>query len=203
MAFIDRIHTSMVHSRRVRVLADHFARLLPPDASVLDVGSGDGLLAKLVSDRRPDLKIEGIDLLVRPQTHIPVRAFDGIHIDCPDRSFDAVMFVDVLHHTDDPEILIAEAARVARKCIVIKDHTRNGWLAGPTLRFMDHVGNAKHGVPIPGNYWPKWRWDEMIARRGFKVEQWVRRIGLYPWWSNWWFGRGLHFIARLGVAANQ
>ena len=65
--------------------------------------------------QRPDLEITGVDVLVRPKNHIPVQLFDGRQLPFPDQSFDAVMFVDVLHHTDDPSVLLREAKRVARK----------------------------------------------------------------------------------------
>jgi SAM-dependent methyltransferase len=199
MAILDRVHGNLVHSRRVRVLADWLVRLLPQNAKVLDVGCGDGLLAKIVGDARPDLTLEGIDVLVRENTHVPVRYFDGKRIDSPDGSYDAVMFVDVLHHTDDPEVLVKEAARVARQSVVIKDHTKNGLLAGPTLSFMDWVGNARYGVALPYNYWPRRRWDDMFQRQNLKVDEWVDRLGLYPAWARPVFERKLHFVARLSV----
>jgi len=201
MAILDRLHGDLVHTRRVRVLSRQLSKLVPQNATLLDVGCGDGLLAKLMGQLRPDISIEGIDVLVRTGTHIPVHAFDGQRIDFPDRSFDAVMFVDVLHHTDDPQVLIREAMRVARQCIIIKDHTQNGILAGKTLAFMDWVSNARHGVALPYNYWPRRRWDDVFQQRGLKVEQWVDRLGLYPWWGRWVFERKLHFIARLGLPA--
>jgi SAM-dependent methyltransferase len=199
MAVLDRLHGELVHTRRVGVLSRRLAALAPRGAKILDVGCGDGLLAKLMGELRPDVSIEGIDVLVRPGTHIPVHAFDGKRIDFADGSFDAVMFVDVLHHTDDPEVLIGEAMRVARSCILIKDHTRDGVLANRTLAFMDWVGNAHHGVALPYNYWKREKWREMFSRRGLAVEAWEDRLGIYPWWARWVFERKLHFIARLGV----
>ncbi|HSI32306.1 MAG: class I SAM-dependent methyltransferase [Phycisphaerae bacterium] len=199
MGLIDKVHGGVVHTRRVRVLADRIAPLFPQNARVLDIGCGDGLLAKLLMERRPDVTIEGVDVLVREGTHIPVRPFDGKTIDAPDKSFDATLFVDVLHHTDDAGVLVAEAKRLSRNCVVIKDHTRNGLLAGPTLRFMDRVGNARYGVALPYNYLSKAEWDALFARQGLKVEHWEKRLGLYPWPASWVFGRGLHFVARLGV----
>ena len=65
--------------------------------------------------------ITGIDVLVRDHAHIPVVKFDVTSIPFPDRSFDTLVFVDVLHHTNDPVLLLREAARVARNTIVIKD----------------------------------------------------------------------------------
>ncbi len=96
----------------------------------------------MIAVRRPDVTITGVDLIVRPETHVPVTPFDGNRI-----SFDVVMFVDILHHTEDPETLLAEARRVASQAVVLKDHTRDGIRAGSTLRFMDGVGNAPHGIP--------------------------------------------------------
>jgi hypothetical protein len=53
-----------------------------------------GMIARLLGERRPHLAISGIDAPVRPETHIPVAAFDGQRIPRADRSVDVVMFVD-------------------------------------------------------------------------------------------------------------
>lgn len=199
MSFIGQLHGDLVFGRRVRVLSDRLAALLPPDATVLDVGCGDGTIDRLLMQLRPDLQISGIDVLVRPETHIPVTQFDGKHIPFADGSYDAVLFTDVLHHTDDPTILLAEAARVARKAIVIKDHARDGLLAGPTLRLMDYVGNAHHGVVLPYNYWPRARWVQAFERLKLKVGAWHSQLHLYPAPASWLFDRSLHFVARLDL----
>jgi SAM-dependent methyltransferase len=199
MSLIEKIHGQCVFGRRVRVIAGHLAAMLPPDASVLDVGCGDGSLAKLIQDLRPDVRMRGIDVLVRPQTAIPVEPFDGTHICATDGSYDVVMFVDVLHHTNDPLVLLREARRVARHSVLLKDHTRNGLLAGPTLRFMDSVGNARHGVALPYKYWRREQWQTAFRELGLQVEVWQQKLGLYPAWANWLFGRSLHFIARAGI----
>ena len=70
----------------------------------------------------PMLEIRGIDVLVRETTYIPVDPFDGGTLPCGDAGVDVVMFIDVLHHTEDPMRLLREGVRAARKAIVIKDH---------------------------------------------------------------------------------
>jgi SAM-dependent methyltransferase len=198
---VERIHGGLIFPRRVRVLSGHLAALLPQDARVLDVGCGDGSIAALIQEQRPDVKISGLEVQPRSQTRIPVTPFDGQTIPHGDASFDAVLFVDVLHHTDDPLVLLREARRVARQCVVIKDHRLDGWLAGPTLRFMDRVGNVRHGVALPFNYWPEAKWREAFQALGLKVSEWKPRLNLYPPPLSWWFDRSLHFITRLEPAS--
>jgi hypothetical protein len=94
-------------------------------------------------------------------------------------------------------VLICEAARVSKSLLLLKDHTQDGFLAGPTLRFMDWVGNARHGVSIPANYWPEKLWRDTFARLNLTVNYWTDDVPLYPWWASWVFGRSLHFIASL------
>ena len=202
MTFIDDIHDGYVYGRRVRVLSDAMAELIPPNARVLDVGCGDGLVSKRIQLKRSDLSITGIDVLLRAKTHIPVRQFDGQTLPFADDDFDVVMFIDVLHHTTDPNVLLREAARVSKCCLLIKDHTQDGLLAGPTLRFMDWVGNARHGVALPCNYWPEKRWRETFATMDLEVSSWMQKVALYSWWLSWLFGRSLHCIVCLSKRCN-
>jgi SAM-dependent methyltransferase len=197
MSVIERIHGGYVFGRRVRIIADHLAKLLPRGCNVLDVGCGDGSVAAAVIAKRADLTISGVDVLVRNSTRIPVGAFDGTTLPFPHCGFDAVMFVDVLHHTSDPMTLLREAARVARRCVVIKDHTADGLLADATLRFMDRVGNSRFGVALPFNYWTRERWLRAFAELGLTVASWNGRLGIYPQPASWIFDRSLHFAARL------
>jgi len=193
---IGRLHEALVYGRRVEVLARHIAALLPPDSSVLDIGCGDGQVASAILGRRPDLEVSGIDVLRRPTAAIPVTQFDGEHIPLPDGAVDAALLVDVLHHTHDPGILLAEAKRVA-KTIVIKDHDRFGAFAGATLRAMDWIGNARYGVALPYNYLHPDEWDELFRDTGLTVDKRVDRLGLYPLPVSLLFERSLHFVARL------
>jgi SAM-dependent methyltransferase len=200
MSLVSEVHGRYVHSRRVRVLGRLLAELLPPQARVLDVGCGDGRLSRLIGDLRPDIAIEGVDVLVRGETEISVTWFDGRNLPMADASFDAVVCADVLHHAEDPLLLLSEMQRVAGQALVIKDHTLNGPLAGPTLRFMDRVGNARHGVALPYHYWTREQWLAACRQLGLKIDDWTSDLKLYPRPADWIFGRSLHFVARLLVA---
>ena len=201
ISFAGKIHKHFLLTRRDPILANHVAALLPAHAHVLDVGCGDGIIDELIQQMRPDVTIEGIDVLVRPNSRMSVKSFDGSIIPHPDTSFDAAMFIDVLHHTGDPFSLLKEGARVA-KTIVIKDHLREGFLSAATLRFMDWFGNARHGVALPYNYWSRSQWKAAFAALNLFPSQVETLLGLYPSPASWLFERKLHFVAKLDLLGN-
>jgi SAM-dependent methyltransferase len=194
---LDKVHGGWVHNRRVEVLSRHLASVMPSNAEVLDIGCGDGLIGSLVQQHRPDVTVRGIDIAARPTTHIPVTEFDGRNIPLEDGGADVVMLVDVLHHADDPQALLAEVARVARRAIVLKDVTPLGPLSDATLRFMDWVGNARHGVPLPYLFWSQAEWRRAFAELGLSVDEVRRRLGIYPLPWSLLFEKRMHFIVRL------
>ena len=199
MNLLESVHAQYIQQRRIDVLARRLKSLIPPKASVLDVGCGDGHLAYRIKQEREDLSFRGMDVLVRKENVIPVQHFDGQTIPADAASVDVVMFIDVLHHTESPYALLREAARVARRSIIIKDHLIDGILAEPTLRFMDRVGNARYGVASPGNYWHQSQWDEAFETLALTPVDWLEKLALYPKALDLFFGRSLHFLAQLDV----
>jgi len=194
---IGALHHRFVFQRRVRVLAERLTANLAGAKSLLDVGCGDGSLAKKIAENLPGSRVEGVDVLPRETTQIPVAMFDGKRLPCEDQSVDAILCVDVLHHTEDPLVLLREFHRVARQFIVIKDHFKDGPLAFSRLAFMDWVGNARYGVNLPYNYLTQAQWREAWETCQLRPAAMETMLGLYPFPFNVAFESGLHYIVKL------
>ncbi|OPX93230.1 MAG: hypothetical protein A4E58_03099 [Syntrophorhabdus sp. PtaB.Bin006] len=189
-------------SRREVVLARFTAELLPDTVvSVLDVGCGNGWLARLVMEQRSKIQLNGIDVAKQDNTGIPVELYDGKTFPYKNDSFDAVMIMDMLHHADNALVVLREASRVSRKYVLIKDHLANGILARLRLRFMDYVGNyvghKRFGVPLPYNFLSSAEWKELYDASGLSVVENRQNVKLYPPGLQLIFGENLQFFVLL------
>jgi len=155
------------------------------------------LLDQALLDMRPDLRIEGVDVLVRAGTPIPVREFDGWQLPFADGEYDVAMAIDVFHHAADAEALMGEMKRVARGPLVIKDHLLHGLPSELILRAMDWVGNSRYGVRLPFSYWSEAEWRSAWDRCGIRPVSILRNLHLYPFPLSMIFETDLHFIAML------
>jgi SAM-dependent methyltransferase len=193
----QRLHALFVGQRRARVLAERLSQLLPSRASVLDLGCGDGRVAQRLCQLRPDLDLRGMDVQQRPAAAISVARFDGRNIPLGAGALDFVLLCDVLHHTRDLAGLLAEARRVARRGVVVKDHVAESRFDHALLALMDAAGNPA-SVAQPHHYLSEAEWRLLWERVGLRqTGPLLRTLGLYPQPFDHVFGRGLHFVTRL------
>ena len=221
MKMQSQFHHQNVHVRRCRVLVNVLENLLPRNARVLDIGCGDGRIASLLSEYRPDLHLTGVDIHLRVATatmaevgrrrpdgaastdptatlpRISVCAFDGVHLPFQEGSFDWAIFLDVLHHARHAKDLLKEAIRVVRQGLMVKDHELSRPFAGLTLQFMDWFSNVDKGFALDCHYRSRGQWSSLWQELSLKAVFTERNLGLYPFPFSLVFERGLHFLSLL------
>jgi ubiquinone/menaquinone biosynthesis C-methylase UbiE len=107
--------------QRASLKIKRISPFLQREETILDIGTGNGGLVYYL--RKSGYAInQTIDVRNKSafQSVIPL-IYDGKKYPFPDSSFDCVMIITVLHHTKNPETLIKEALRVARKKVIIME----------------------------------------------------------------------------------
>ena len=195
------IHRKITLLNRVRVLSTELSKIIEKRSAVLDVGTGSGDIAFLIG-QNTNSTFTGIDVLVREDTKIPVKAFDGKTIPFDDKSYDYVIFIDVLHHTPNLKELLIEASRIAKNGIIIKDHNCNSSWQNKVLRFTDWFGNAQYGVDLEYNFKSRKNWISTFNELGL-IETLYVNPKLYPIFTRLVFWKDLDFITKLNFKSSQ
>jgi ubiquinone/menaquinone biosynthesis C-methylase UbiE len=92
--------------------------------SVLDVGSGSGMVADLINN---NLGIKVICIDIRDTSRVDQKPilFDGIHIPFKDNMFATVLGCFILHHAQNQKAVVEEMKRVTRSEIIILEDIPN------------------------------------------------------------------------------
>jgi ubiquinone/menaquinone biosynthesis C-methylase UbiE len=101
--------------------------------SILDVGSGTGRGVRHFLERHDGVEVRGVEpvsamIEQAERTHdIPpgcIAEADGAALPFPGEAFDAVCELGVLHHVPNPNEIVAEMTRVARRAVFLSDDNR-------------------------------------------------------------------------------
>jgi SAM-dependent methyltransferase len=194
-----RLHAP-IYEKRIAVLSETIVAQLKQGDVVLDVGCGSGSLGKAIlnSPRCPaGVRVRGLENHKRGGEAIEVTAYDGHTIPFADREVDVVILADVLHHEPTPQRLLNESIRVARRCVFIKDHKVDGFLAQSRISFLDWAANTGYGVKCLFRYHTRDGWTEFLRGFPVKVAAEILTMNLYPPFFNFVFGKRLHYCAVL------
>ena len=194
---IRKLHESFASKRRIENLSDRISQVFPDAHSLLDVGCGNGRLARELLVKRKNLRIQGIDVKSTACVAIPYLQFDGQHIPFGDATWDVTMAIDVLHHCSEPALVLRELCRVSRRYVIIKDHIAENWLDFQILKFMDWVGNRGYGTQLPYAYFSSKEWSDVFVSCDLTQIVSNTDLEIYPLLVRWVFDRKLHFLSVL------
>jgi SAM-dependent methyltransferase len=112
------------------------------DATILDVGCGTGAFSNAFAEISPS--VVGLDysehMLARNPVKVRLRG-QGEALPFKDGAFDVVFAANLLHHSDAPEGIVAEAARVSRRYVVLLEPNR----ANPLMFVFSLLVRAERG----------------------------------------------------------
>lgn len=173
----DKLHKKTVFWQRKEII-----ERINKGSKVLDVGSGNGYLAKAIAEKR-EAKVTCADVVNHHKTDLPFKLFDGTHLPFKDAVFNFVILSYVLHHCQAQESLLKECARVCRgKILVLEDEP----LLAKSLFAKAHkfVYNFLYNLNGKVIYYSSWDWRRIFKRCGLKVvkeePKWKEEAFLIP-----------------------
>lgn len=167
-------------SRRAKNYSNFLKDYIGKNKKILDIGLGDGTIAKQISlDCNAD--ITGIDVIDYNKTDIPLTIYDGKKINFKDSSFDTVLIIVTLHHTEDPEQVIREAKRLAKNNIIIFEDVCNTKIQKLITSLYDFIMNIRHSVTTPFNFKSEKEWLQIFNNLNLKIEK-TAKYPFNPWY---------------------
>ena len=123
----------------------YFEDYLSREDSILDIGAGTCNFSELLMKRGFDVTAVDVCDLSFVDGIRPV-IFDGDTLPFADRAYDVALLIHVLHHTDDPERLLAEAARAARRIVIVEDIITN-----PVQKYVTYYADSLLNLEFHGH----------------------------------------------------
>lgn len=109
---------------RVREKLTKIGSYLDPADRVLDLGAGNCILCQELGRQGYDVIPVDLKNLSFVDEIVPV-TYDGTTLPFSDDSFDVALVITVLHHAPDPDAVLTEVRRVAKRIIVIEEIYEN------------------------------------------------------------------------------
>lgn len=180
---IDKILT-----KRAKELISRISPYLNRDDKILDIGAGSCHIARelqLLGQEVVPIDVANHSFLEGLEPMI----YDGKTLPFSDKQFDLAILITVLHHTPNPEEIIAEAVRVAKRVIVIEDVVRNplhSWLTKIwdsilNLEFFDHPHSNKTDC----------QWRNIFSANNLHIADTQQRWSFLVMWQVTYYLEGL------------
>jgi len=162
------LHGDEFHSSVIEDDLKEFAKTIPTDAVICDVGCGGGRVSAYLKNQgfnrtiALDYSTRSLEI-VRDQIAVPVVRVNNLSLPFETQSVDVIISTGVIHHTPDPIKALTENCRVLRE---------GGWMYLKVYRYRSYY----HGLHFFVGGFMRW----LIRRGGISkvfVDKWL--FGLY------------------------
>ncbi len=151
---------------RAEFFVSLFEKALQEKASILDIGGRWGFYAGPLERRGHQPVI--LDVVRPGYQKAPVVMYDGMRMPFPDKSFNASLFVTVLHHIRDQAGVLREACRVTRGKIVVVEDLYHHALGRFWTILRDRLYNFEW-IGHPCGFRTRTEWEAFFERLGLRV----------------------------------
>jgi len=119
---------------------------LGQNVQIVEIGSGPGSLLHVM--RTAGYRVDGLD--IRDNSFRPTLRpilYNGDIMPFKNKAYDTALLPTILHHTPEPDLILAEAARIARRLIIVEDVYDGAIMGWITKRFDSLMNLEFRGHP--------------------------------------------------------
>lgn len=139
---------------------------------ILDLGAGNGLLAKKIQ-KELDKNVLLVDILDYNYTDLPLILYNPKEkIPLSNSMVDTTILYTVLHHANNPKLLLKEASRITKSRLIIIEAYIEEDKIRITNGFFDWFYNRVIGdedIYVPLNFLKVAQWKKVLKANGFDV----------------------------------
>lgn len=140
--FIGKFYASNWGKKWVAAKLKNVLPYLNKKDKIIDIGCGNCMVINTLQENGYTCTaLDVADLSI--VENIKVVVYDGEKMPFENQDFDAALLLTVLHHSDNPELVLKETARIAKKIVIIEDIYSNKIQQYLTY-FMDTLVNLGH-----------------------------------------------------------
>jgi SAM-dependent methyltransferase len=155
--------------------------------SLLDIGCGNGLIARACADRFKNVLLLDVVSYVDKDNRLPFLKYsEGRALELP-RPYDTVLLLTVLHHSLDPIFLLRQAWQFTRRRLIVIESVFGNTDAGPANKYAlaghsidEQLGYAVYvdwlynrvlhdDIPVPYNFTTPDRWLDTFQKEGMPI----------------------------------
>lgn len=163
----NKFSRKAVHSIGSR-RAQHVIKQVQPflKNKILDIGCGMSVISEQLIIKGYNVTSLDISNKSYVDSITPI-TYDGKKMPFKDKTYDTAIIMSVLHHTANPEEIIAEAKRVAKEVVIMEDIYDTTWDRWVTL-FFDSLFNLEFKGHPHSNKTDK-QWKQVFKKHKLKI----------------------------------
>lgn len=155
---------------RAQTIVNFFEYTILPKSKVLDIGSGNGIIANIIREKR-NAEVICLDIADNNKTKQEIIVYDGKHIPFENELFDTALLIFVLHHSKNSEDILKEAYRILKPGgrLVVFEDTYSNPFQYIIVAIMDIVLNVWDFTPLPLQFKKEEAWKKIFEGLDFSI----------------------------------
>lgn len=169
---------SKIYERAAIKMCQACQPFIEKGAKILDLGCGSAIIGNKFKEFF-QADVIGVDIRDKKILPLPFEIIDGKNLPFPEKFFEAVLINYVLHHTENPTVLLKEAKRVSKDKIIIFEDLSEGFFPKLICKFHGSSFDIFFGNPSKTSFKSEKEWERIFKESGLNVI-FKKRINNFP-----------------------